>query len=1500
MRVTSFRSTYCFVDVDGHQAQVVRVVVAGAPSGAAAYVTVSGRDLVVPAPWKGALDAGAAGEQGGPAWAPANDPLLSGPGRFSPSAGVPEGVVVEVPVVFPSELAAGAQVPARAVVEVGGHVASCEGQLVVREPGWRMIMVPHFHYDPVWWNTQAGYTSAWDELLWAQERRDSFQHTGLALVEAHLERARTDPAYKFVLAEVDYLKPFWDLYPDRRSELRALVAAGRLEIVGGTYNEPNTNLTGAETAIRTAIYGLGFQRDVIGARPESAWQLDVFGHDPQFPGIMADCGLRCSAWARGPFHQWGPKKEVGSNAWMQFPSEFEWIAPNGRGLLTSYMPNHYSAGWELEMASTLEGAMWNAYEIFCDLAEVSATKVTLMPVGTDYTPPGLFTTEVASAWSKRYSWPRFEVGLPSEFFAAVRAELSAGGLGAAPQTRDMGPVYTGKDVSYIDTKQAQRLAEVALADAEAMAALAQVLGAPVPQRELDKAWRQLVFGAHHDGITGSESDQVYLDLLGGWRESYELARRVEERSRRHVLSFVATGGDGAAVVVTNALGWERSDVVDVALPAGSGLVDEAGNSVPVMRAASTPKANTCFLATNVPGIGYKTFQVKPLARELGTWSDALGTAISNEHFEAVADPARGGALVSLMDQGSGYQLLPGHEAANELVLYPEYAGHPRFGEGPWHLLPSGEPARSSSSRATVRVQRSPLGERLIAEGSLGPASPPGCPAFQYRQVIVLWNGLRRVDFMTEVHGWSVQDQLLRLRFPTRLQGATPICAVGDAVVARSFALIDVDSGEHPWTLDSPAAEWFGLSRTLVFEICENGSVFHQYSLGVGELVVPAGAGSSSWARDLLVNLLRKGVTVTCSEAQRNRYGALLGDSNLPDFRIAVGRPEENPFVAAVLGRANPAYGDFLAGQLVRQPYAFVFVPAERPLPDVWRPGADLRDPRSLPVLVVAAREGALSGALTELGRRISSGKARFEQPSALTPETRLVPNWTVALANRGTPGFAVTADAAMHVSLLRACTGWPSGVWIDPPRRSAPDGSAFQLEHWSHVFHHALFFEPGDWRAAGCVEKALAYNRPLRATPCEPHDGPLPTSTRLLGLGGRNGKGSGEGRAILAALKPAGNPLASSDPGSGQATDGEVGDDAEVTLRCYEAHGSAASVEVGAALPVAAIARANLLEQPEPWAGPAGSQRPGEAPSSRDELALGPYELATLRLRFKRPRFATSTGAGGPGQQGTDDVEPAQPVFSRYWLHNKGAAPMGNQAIAVHVWPISLSLRAGETGQLMAQVASGSARATQAGHLEVSAPSGWRAEPPARIFSLAPGAYVQVPVTFQVPPRCPPGRYFIAARAADGAGQVQQDVMTVDVLPQLAAREGSLPAGPPPPFSHPGGEAKTELGADLEVERLSVEPRALASLVLRLANRALGQVHGEVQLLSPVETWPYIHPWSQGFALAPGEERCIQVSVQGPDDGWLRSWALFKVMYFGRLWYSPSMELALGPVPLSR
>ena len=220
------------------------------------------------------------------------------------------------------------------------------------EPGWTMFMVSHFHYDPVWWNTQAAYTSEWTEDPPGRAR----QTNGFELVHAHLEMARRDPEYKFVLAEVDYLKPYWDTHPEDRADLRRFIAEGRVEIMGGTYNEPNTNLTGPETddpELR-ARHRVSARRDgcrpghrmaARRVRPRSA----VPGHGRRRRADVEFVGAR-AAPPVGP-----DGRATGDPERMQFASEFEWIAPSGRGLLTHYMPAHYSAGWWMDSSATLRG-----------------------------------------------------------------------------------------------------------------------------------------------------------------------------------------------------------------------------------------------------------------------------------------------------------------------------------------------------------------------------------------------------------------------------------------------------------------------------------------------------------------------------------------------------------------------------------------------------------------------------------------------------------------------------------------------------------------------------------------------------------------------------------------------------------------------------------------------------------------------------------------------------------------------------------------------------------------------------------------------------------------------------------------------------------------------------------------------------------------------------------------------------------------------------------------
>ena len=139
---------------------------------------------------------------------------------------------------------------------------------------------------------------------------------------------------------------------------------------------------------------------------------------------MANAGITSSSWARGPFHEWGPhwvrgpartgfeNLAPGDKPQMQFASEFEWVAPSGRGLLTSFQANHYSAGWWMDAATTLEEAELEVHRLFTDLAALAATKNVLCRW------TALATEQMADGDPPRlgsaYVWPKFLAAIPRE------------------------------------------------------------------------------------------------------------------------------------------------------------------------------------------------------------------------------------------------------------------------------------------------------------------------------------------------------------------------------------------------------------------------------------------------------------------------------------------------------------------------------------------------------------------------------------------------------------------------------------------------------------------------------------------------------------------------------------------------------------------------------------------------------------------------------------------------------------------------------------------------------------------------------------------------------------------------------------------------------------------------------------------------------------------------------------------------------------------------------
>ncbi|HEY0935035.1 MAG TPA: hypothetical protein VGD91_14980, partial [Trebonia sp.] len=551
--------------------------------------------------------------------------------------------------------------------------------------------------------------------------------------------------------------------------------------------------------------------------------------------------------------------------------------------------------------------------------------------------------------------------------------------------------------------------------------------------------------------------------------------------------------------------------------------------------------------------------------------------------------------------------------------------------------------------------------------------------------------------------------------------------------------------------------------------------------------------------------------------------------------------------------------------------------------------------RDLPVLIVATAEtAALEQAVAGLSGALLSQPVHAEtcDGNALAPGDEPLADGAVALFNQGTPSGVVTPDGTLWMSLMRACSGWPSGVWIDGDRRTAPDGSSFAWQHWSHTYRYALASSARrpDWRGAGFNAAAEDYNHALLTVVGA---GPFPGAPAPAALEILDGPAMAPmNHVTLSALKPHGNPLAAGRDGTPSPARREV------TVRLRETDGLPGVAGLRMAAGIEAAWRADLLEEP---AGGPLTVRDGTA-----LVPLLPFETVTVTVRLTAPGFARPAPQAGAAAEAAA-LEPAQPVYTRYWLHGKGPAPAGNLPVAVHFSPTRVTLGgAGADGPALAlTVACGPVPA--AGQVEllvpeglavtVAGPDGASAPPGPLRYQLNPNGFAAWDVTVSAAPGTAGGRYFVTARITDARGQQLEDTALVTVG-EPGGAEADLP--PQELFARLQSDVTALIGeVALEVLTPAVRlaPGAGGELAVRVSSTLASPLRGEVQLISPVGTWRATGPWTQPVTAEPGGEATVRFAVSAPataEPGW-ESWLLVKLMYFGRVRYSEAVPLTISP-----
>ena len=504
---------------------------------------------------------------------------------------------------------------------------------------------------------------------------------------------------------------------------------GRIEFVNPSYAQPYCYNISGESIIRQFVYGM---EKVVEHFPNATFKT-YSCEEPCFtsclPQILTSLGyeyavLRCPNTCWGGYTSGFGKDLV------------RWKSSDGTSILT--VPRY--ACEELLKGSTFETSSNRNSPEFIKTCFDSGIQY---PVGMCFQDAGWRGGPWLGSMVRQFYEPT-EFVVWSDYIDMI-----------APKTKPIDWEFTIEDVkpglvwgSHVLQKLAQevRYSENRIIMAEKMAAFDTVFQAGVyPESQFDSAWRSLMLSQHHDcwivPYNGRPGGNWATNVTEWTGNSNDIANQVTNNV------FASIPGNSAStgkyIKVFNTLGVKRTDIVTVILPDDINPAEYAvqcADGKLVKSQILSVKGDTKQLAfeATTPAMGYAVYclvQKKQTGNTIAIERlDDHSIRIETAFYSAVIDPAKGGAITSLLAKKIGNaQLLEQGKTLNSLRGY--FYDKERF-------------ISTSDKSAKVSVlENGPLLVSLKIESELE-ASP-------YTQIVTFYENSPRIDFDLNIE-WKNQ------------------------------------------------------------------------------------------------------------------------------------------------------------------------------------------------------------------------------------------------------------------------------------------------------------------------------------------------------------------------------------------------------------------------------------------------------------------------------------------------------------------------------------------------------------------------------------------------------------------------------------------------------------------------------------------------------------------------------------------------------------------------
>jgi alpha-mannosidase len=326
--------------------------------------------------------------------------------------------------------------------------------------------------------------------VWLWDWREGFNE-GLTTVKTVLNLMDEFPNLTFIRGEAAIYEHIEKTDPATFSRLRKQVEAGRWDVVGGTWIQPDSIIPATETLCRQFEHGLAYFKSRFGFNPTIAWQADSFGHAAGWPNILRSFGMDGFAFTR-------PQRNVFG---MDAPA-FWWDCDGNDRLLCYRQP------WKWYCSER-----GNIVEIMDETLARSKTQPfenvgVLMGLGNHGGGPTRRHICEVMAWAGQHPEAEVRFSTLHGFFKALRTEVESKSASEVPSVSgEFGFCNRGCYSSVQKFKTLFRQAEANVASAETTQALIGQLQ-PAPSISLHDAWSALVFNSFHDILPGTSIERA--------------------------------------------------------------------------------------------------------------------------------------------------------------------------------------------------------------------------------------------------------------------------------------------------------------------------------------------------------------------------------------------------------------------------------------------------------------------------------------------------------------------------------------------------------------------------------------------------------------------------------------------------------------------------------------------------------------------------------------------------------------------------------------------------------------------------------------------------------------------------------------------------------------------------------------------------------------------------------------------------------------------------------